>query len=364
MIGRRAALALGAALPGCARAQGEAPPLRQAAQARGIAFGAAIRSDLLRADPAYAALFAREAALLVPEWEAKWEALQPEEGRFDFEPLAEILRFAQANNQRVRGHALIWHEAAPAWLRAALRDAPGRAQALMEAHFTAVLNATRDHIRDWDVLNEAISNPPGSDQPSATDGDLRPTPFLAAMGPDYLERALVLARQLDRTLRITLNDYGVEEDTPWAAEKRARLLRVVRRLVERRAPLDAVGIQAHLQLRNPFRPEPFREFLQALRSLGLAVLITELDVREADTLPDTIAARDAAVAERVRLFLGAALEGGARTVLTWGLSDRDSWLVTQADVLRRDGVATRPLPFDAELRPKPFRDALLRAFGS
>ncbi|MBY0338631.1 MAG: endo-1,4-beta-xylanase [Acetobacteraceae bacterium] len=340
-----------------------APPLRQAALARGITFGAAVRSELLRADPAYAALFAREATLLVPEWEAKWEALQPREGEFTFDALTEILNFAIGHNQRLRGHALVWHEAMPAWLPPAIAEGRARAQALLENHILQVLTATRDHIRDWDVLNEPVSNPPGSDQPSATDGDLRPTPWLAALGPAYLEMALSTARQVDRTLRITLNDYAVEEDTPWAAEKRARLLRVVRRLVERRAPLDAIGIQAHLQLRNPFSPAPFIAFVRALRELGLAVMITELDVREADALPDGVAARDAAVAERVQAFVAAAIEGGARTVITWGLTDRDSWLVRQADVARRDGVTTRPLPFDDQLRPKPFRDALLRAFG-
>jgi len=338
--------------------------LRRAARARGFTFGTAVRHDLLQSDPAYAALVAREADLLVPEWEAKWDALQPEEGRFEFGLLRNIALFARSHQQRLRGHALLWHVANPPWLEPALAQGEARAMAVMETHFTAVLRETQSYIRDWDVVNEIISNPPGSDNPSPTQEDLRPTAWLRALGPGYVERALRLARSLDTTLRITLNDYGVEADTPWAEAKRQRLLRVVRRLVERQVPLDAVGIQAHLQMRDPFRAEAFLGFVQALRGLGLAVLITELDVREPDQLAPSLAERDAAVADYVTRFLLAATEGGVRTVLTWGLTDRNSWLGEERAVARADGQRTRGLPFDDALRPKAFHAALASVLGS
>ncbi|WPB85819.1 endo-1,4-beta-xylanase [Sediminicoccus rosea] len=367
MPGRRPLLtaALAAALPGCAQAQAPAPglSLRQIARARGLSFGTAVRGQVLESDQALAALVAREADVIVPEWEGKWDALQPERGRFDFAQLRPILRFAQAHNQRVRGHALLWHVAMPAWLAPAIAEGPAQAAAILEEHITTVLRETRDSIRDWDVLNEIISNPPGSDNPDPTDGDLRPTPWLAALGPSYPERALRIARSVDPTLRLTMNDYGIEADTPAAAIKRARLLRVVRGLLDRRCPLDAIGIQAHLQMREPFRPEPFVAFLQELRGLGLATLITELDVREPDVLAPTLALRDAAVADYAGQFLRAALEGGARSILTWGLTDRDSWLVQEPAVARRDGQLTRGLPYDAELRPKALRERIAQVLA-
>ncbi|MDB5412433.1 MAG: glycosyl hydrolase family 10 [Rubritepida sp.] len=357
------ACAMPLTLPACAQVPANANPgLRDLARARGLTFGTAVRSNLLTTDAAYAALIAREADLLVPEWEGKWEALQPERDRFDFEPLRTVLRFASSNNQRVRGHALLWHEAMPAWLAPALREGPAQAQQILETHITTVLRETRESIRDWDVVNEVIADPPGSDNPSPTEGDLRPTPWLRALGPNYIERALRLARQADPTLRLTFNDYGVESDTPWAAAKRTRLLRVVRGLLERGCPLDAVGIQGHLQMREPFRAEPFVAFLRTLREMGLATLITELDVREPDILAPSLEARDAAVAEYAIAFLTAAVEGGARTILTWGLSDRDSWLVQEPGVARRDGQFHRGHPYDSELRAKAFRARLAQFF--
>jgi len=349
----------GLAIPAAA----QTPGLRELARARGMSFGTAVRGQVLQDDPALAALVAREADLLVPEWEGKWDSLQPERGRFNFEPLRVVTRFAQSHAQRVRGHALLWHVAMPAWLPPALREGAGQANAILEEHISTVLRETRDSIRDWDVLNEIIANPPGSDNPDATDGDLRPTPWLAALGPSYPERALRLARQADPTLRLTMNDYGVEADTPAAATKRARLLRVVRGLIDRRCPLDAIGIQAHLQMREPFRAEPFVAFLRSLREMGLAVLITELDVREPDQLAPSLAERDAAVADYAGTFLDAAIAGGVRTIVTWGLTDRDSWLTQDAGVARRDGQLHRGLPYDAELRPKPMRTRLARIFA-
>lgn len=373
MVARRVALGLAAA--GCApprvpaqtgaanTLRAAATTLRAAARARGIVFGTAAQVALLRQDPALAALVAAEAELLVPEYEAKWGPLQPREGVFNVAPLQDFVAFAGAAGQRLRGHCLVWHEGNPEWLTAALAEGPARARRVMEEHFRVVLGTTANVMREWDVVNEMIANAPGSDNPSRAPGDLRDTPWLRALGPGYVELALRTARQLDRTLRLTVNDYGVEADTPWAAEKRARLLRLVRGLLERGAPLDAVGIQAHMQMREPFRPEPFIAFIRELRALGLAVSITELDVREPDVLAPTVEQRDALVAQYVEMVVRAAVEGGVRTIITWGLTDRDSWLVSQPAVARADGFATRGHAFDAALRPKPFRDALIRAFG-
>ncbi|WP_421993763.1 endo-1,4-beta-xylanase [Roseococcus sp.] len=363
---RRVLLGLAGTLPlGCtAVAQSSAPGLRELARARGMSFGTAVRSEKLEADPILSALVAREADLIVPEWEGKWDVIQPERGRFEFEPLRAVMRFAQAQNQRVRGHALLWHEAMPRWLAPALAEGQSQAQQILETHITTVLAETRAGIRDWDVVNEVIAAPPGGDNPTPGSGDLRPTPWLAALGPGYVERALRIARQADPTLRLTINEFAVYSDTPWAQAKRDSLLRVVRGLLERNCPLDAIGIQGHLQMREPFRPEPYVAFLRALRALGLAVLITELDVREPDVLAPTIEGRDAAVAEYAGAFLQASRDGGVRSFLTWGLTDRDSWLVLEPGVARRDGVVTRGHPYDAELRPKPLRARLAQFFSA
>lgn len=336
--------------------------LGELARRNGISFGAAVQTNLLTTDPGYAAAFAAEAAVIVPEWEGKWAALQPEEGRFDTAPLDGMLRWAQNRGRTVRGHALLWHEDLPGWAEAALAEGRPRALAVLGAHMDKVLNHTRPQIRDWDVINEPIANPTGSDRPQLDGGALRDTPWLRALGPGYMETALRMARERDATLRLVLNDYGIEEDVPDAAEKRRRLLELLRDLLARKAPLDAVGIQGHLHLSRPFNPAPFAAFLAEIRQMGLAVLVTELDVRETRAAPQDIAARDALVAERTYAFVSTALEGGARTVLSWGLSDKYSWLANTPAVAIGDGRVHRGLPMDEAWQRKPMWHALARAF--
>ena len=50
-------------------------------------------------------------------------------------------------------------------------------------------------------------------------------------------------------------------------------------------------------------------------------------------------------------------------VVTWGLSDRHSWIVrreTYQAKWRADEAASRPLPFDADLEAKPAFEAIAR----
>jgi endo-1,4-beta-xylanase len=94
----------------------------------------------------------------------------------------------------------------------------------------------------------------------------------------------------------------------------------------------------------------------------LKLLITELDVLD-DGLPAEIPDRDEAIADVYTRYLDAALaEPAIGAVITFGLSDRYTWL--QEDYPREDGEARRPLPFDEELQPKPAYYALEEALAN
>ena len=71
--------------------------------------------------------------------------------------------------------------------------------------------------------------------------------------------------------------------------------------------------------------------------------MTEMDVREHWKIPDGFAARDKLVADRVKAFMDAALDGGIKTFITWGIEDKYSWLATNPFVKRQDWAgAPRP----------------------
>jgi endo-1,4-beta-xylanase len=107
--------------------------------------------------------------------------------------------------------------------------------------------------------------------------------------------------------------------------------------------------------------------LSAIRSgIGSCprIQITELDVTD-ENAPSDEAVRDRLVADTYSPFLDAALyEPAVKVVVTWGLSDRHSWIVrkeTHESKWRADGLPSRPLPFDADLKPKPAFEAIAQA---
>ena len=180
------------------------------------------------------------------------------------------------------------------------------------------------------------------------------------MGPDYIDLAYRTAREADPTARLVVNEYGVELDVPEHEARRAALLNLLQRMQRSGTPLDAVGIQAHLPCAGglPFSASRLRRFLAAIAGLGLTIQITELDVIDKDAPPDQTI-RDRLVADTYSRFLNAALdEPAVKMVVTWGLSDRHSWAAKS----RSDQLSSRPLPFDADLKPKPAFQAMARAF--
>ena len=212
------------------------------------------------------------------------------------------------------------------------------------------------------MVNEPIEPKDGR-----TDG-LRKAVFLDALGPEYLDLAYRTARETDPKARLVVNEYDVELDSPEHEARRTVLLNLLRRMQRSGTPVDAVGIQAHLTAVGgpPFSPAVLRRFLADIAGLGLTIQITELDVTDAHA-PADIAVRDQLIADTYRRFLDAALdEPAVKMVVTWGLSDRHSWIVrreTNQAKWRKDGLPSRPLPFDADLRPTPAFAAMADAFA-
>ena len=322
------------------------PGLGPIAAAHGRVYGAAIQSNLLATDPVFAAAVNVECGMLMPEYETKWGTLQPKEGTFNFGPLDTLLTWARARSRPVRGHALVWHLDLPDWVTKALGEGPDRARTVMDTHITRVLSHTQGSIHDWDVVNEVVADPSGSDTPQTGPGELRDTPWLRGLGPDYIAMALRLVKERDRSVRVALNEYGTEEAAPHHFEKRRRLLNLVRSLRKANVPLDAVGLQGHLQMVQPFSGPYFTQFCRLLGNEGVELVVTEMDVREHWKIPDGFAARDKLVADRVKAFVDAAIDGGVKTFITWGIEDKYSWLATNPYVKRQDGLEHRGLPLD------------------
>ncbi|MNI40966.1 Endo-1,4-beta-xylanase A precursor [compost metagenome] len=144
--------------------------------------------------------------------------------------------------------------------------------------------------------------------------------------------------------------------------RRKAIVALARRLRASGTPLDGVGVQAHLDLsKGPLAVEGLRDMTRQLVDLGLEITITELDVKEAG-FHDAAAARDQKVADETRRYLETMLVfPQVRGVVTWGLSDRHSWLSEPPQRQYADAPPNRGLPYDIDYRPKAMHQALSEA---
>jgi len=363
---RRRILAAGlAALWGCTIPSSgnaaETVMLRKAAAEKGLLYGTTISAEQINDDREFVGLVLQQAGLVVAENDMKWSIMnRGTRGDDDYGPADTVAAFALENNLALRGHNLLWHHRTPSWyFRLNARSELERA---IVEHIQAMVGRYRGMVHSWDVVNEPIEPKDGR-----SDG-LRNGVFLEKLGPDYIDLAFQTARETDPAARLVVNDYDLEFDTPEQEARRTTLLNLLERMQRSGTPVDVVGIETHLSCAGgpPFSASRLRRFLAELAGLGLTIQITELDVTDENAPADPVV-RDSLVADAYSRFLDAALdEAAVKMVVTWGLSDRHSWIVrreTHQSKWRNDGALSRPLPFDADLKAKPAYEAIAQAFA-
>ena len=361
MITRRAVLGGGAAV--CATAAAAQPrqsftadggtSLRDLAMSRGLLFGAANNNYWL-ADADFAAAFARDCAILVPEYELKRDLTEPEQGRYDFSASDQLRTFARQHRMVFRGHPLVWYASNPPWLEA--RVAAAADESIFRDYIAAAVSHYRGGMHSWDVVNEAIEPKDGR-----ADG-LRDSFWVKRFGPSYIDHAFRAAHAADPGALLVYNDYGLEEDGPAYDTRRRATLGLLEGLVSRGVPVGALGLQGHLSaFGHAIDQKKLAAFLHEVHGMGLHILVTEHDVDDSGG-PMDAEARDTAVADMSRRFLDVALDNPATiALLTWGLSDRFlQYDGTRDRVLR--GVP-RGLPLDADMQPTPMHAAIMQALA-
>ncbi|HVO13200.1 MAG TPA: endo-1,4-beta-xylanase [Vicinamibacteria bacterium] len=341
------------------------PPLRALADRAGVRFGSAVMVRDMRSDPRYSPALAREFNSVTPFVEMKWGTIHPERNRFDFGQADELVAFAGAHHMRVRGHALVYGQVVdppnPAYL--AQTADPDALRALMASHIQTVMKRYAGRVDAWDVVNEPLAWKGSAEQAEG----LAEHVFSRTLGPGYVAEALRLARAADPAAQLFVNEFGTLEP----GSRQERCYRLVRRLRQEGAPLDAVGFQGHVVPlfggAGPTRGQ-IEATLRRFAALGVAVEITELNVftrtpRHLLTLG--LAYDEAAELQRQADAYGNAVRAclevpACQGVTVWTFTDRYPTTIETKTRLK-----DIPLLFDDEYRPKPaafaVREALARA---
>jgi len=354
LLGGRSAMALGA--PAAQSITGK-NSLKARASARGLLAGCAVDAAVLRSDEAYRNLLSDQYNIVVGENCMKWGNLRPTADTYSFDEADELMAFAQTHGMKVRGHNLAWHEALPKWFEGTVTTS--NAQKFLTDHIITVAGRYKGRIHSWDVVNEAIWIKDGR-----PDGLRSSSPWMQMLGPEYIDIAFRTARQADPKALLTYNEYGIEYDTDEEEKKRAAVLGLLRRMKAAGTPLDALGIQSHIHAggKDTFG-KGLTELIASAREMGLQVFITEMDVKDEDIDSNDISVIDREVAKVYRDYLTTVLrDPSVKAVLTWGVSDKHTWLNSPSQHKKNPGRLARPLPFDRDYAPKEAFFAIRDAF--
>ncbi|MEV0001899.1 endo-1,4-beta-xylanase [Micromonospora sp. NPDC050980] len=269
--------------------------LRASAAEKGRYFGAAVATNKL-SDNTYVTVLNREFNSVVAENEMKWDATEPQQGRFNYSGGDRLVSHARANGMSVRGHALLWHQQQPGWAQglsgSALRNAAIN-------HVTQVATHFRGQIYAWDVVNEAFAD---GGSGGRRDSNLQRT------GNDWIEAAFRAARAADPGAKLCYNDYN----TDGINAKSTGVYNMVRDFKSRGVPIDCVGFQSHL---GTTIPGDYQANLQRFADLGVEVQITELDVMTGGNQANIFGTV-------TRSCLAVSRCAG---ITVWGVRDCDSW---------------------------------------
>jgi endo-1,4-beta-xylanase len=297
-----------------------------------------------------AALIVREFNSVTPENAMKMGPIHPEEGRYNWKDADAIVDFATRHGLRIRGHNLCWHEQTPAWL---FKDSAGHEVSKtvllqrLKDHITTVVNRYKGRIYAWDVVNEAIAD--DSTQ------FLRNSPWYRICGDEFIAAAFRYAHAADPQAQLFYNDYNTERP-----QKRERVYRLLKQLVDAGVPITGVGIQAHWSIYEP-SPEELRATIDRFSSLGLKVQITELDISvypweksrrsrrpdEPDAYTPELQERQAEQYKNV-FSVFRDYKGVINGLTFWNVTDKYTWL----DNYPVSGRKNYPLLFDTAGQPK------------
>jgi len=287
---------------------------------------------------------------LTPENAMKMGPIHPEENRYNWRDADSIVNFATAHSLRVRGHNLCWHQQTPSWF---FKDDKGNQVTKemllkrLKEHITTVVNRYKGKIYAWDVVNEAIDD----DSTKL----LRNSMWYKICGDDFIIKAFKYAHEADPNAVLFYNDYNTERP-----EKRERVYRLLKQLVNAKVPINGVGLQAHWSVYEPDQKD-LVETIRKFSSLGLKIQITELDISIYPWEKEQRALRTGEKGVLTAELEQKQLDKYAmvfktfrkyRKVITgvtfWNMSDGYTWL----DQYPVTGRKNFPLLFDRDLQPK------------
>ena len=282
--------------------------------------GMAVKASQLTNGSGYDIILKNEFSSISAEYEMKMDQISIASGVYNWAVADKIVAYGNANGINVHGHALVWHNSVPQWLK----DFSGTdAEFALEVkkYITDVVTHYAGKVKSWDVVNEAADD---------NGGNMRNTIFLQRMGPNYIKDCFQWARNAanaagDTSLLLFYNDYATSTNIP----KQNRVFSIADDLKATNL-IDGLGFQMHNTYLSPTKVQIETDINRAVAK-GLKIHISELDIQvnqfndiSTFTNERRLAQKDK-YKEIVKIYN--TLPAANKYALTvWGMKDNESWI--------------------------------------
>ncbi|KAJ1713408.1 endo-1,4-beta-D-xylanase precursor [Aspergillus flavus] len=277
---------------------------------------------------------------ITPGNSQKWDSTEPSQNEFSFTNGDVIADLADANDQKLRCHNLVWHQQLPNWVSSGSWTNE-TLTAVLQNHITNVVKHYKGRCYAWDVVNEAL----------ADDGSYRDSIWYKTIGEAYIPIAFAAAAAADKDVKLYYNDYSIE----WGGSKSTAAQNIVKLIQSYGGKIDGVGLQAHFTVGQTPARKDLASNLKAFTDLGVEVAYTEVDVRMETPATDANLQQQSTEFANI---VGACLDTeGCVGVTIWDWTDKYSWVPS---TFPGYGAAC---PWDENFEKKPAYQGILEVLG-
>lgn len=226
------------------------------------------------------------------------------------------LEWLRANGFEVRGHNVVW--GSPQYLPPGVMNKPNaELAAMLETRTAEVVGRYKGKLYLWDVVNEAATE----------------TALWDKIGWGEFAEMFRRAKRADPETLLCYNDFNITEEAQFGPRQKLQVLDRVKKITDAGAPVDVIGIQAHVGV--PMTPMPrVLAILDEMARTGKRLEITEYDLGVLDDKVNGEHMADFVTA----CFSHPAVDG----FIMWGFWEGAHWRAREGGAMIRRDWSERP----------------------
>jgi GH35 family endo-1,4-beta-xylanase len=211
-------------------------------------------------------------------------------------------------------------------------------------------NGNGTKVEIWNVLNEVIMNYHIANRTvefekikfrelgnEPDQSGLTGSAKIVSEFPKHIALSLEIARKYTSS-KLSLRDNNIEFIGEFKSEV---FYQIVKHLIGRKAPLDAIDLQGHFDVNKEYDWSRFTENIKRYKKLGFEVYLSEIDIGDTQ-----LSWNDQKADKQRKLYqqmVEASRNAGVDGIFTWGLKDGNPlWLQGQKPLLFDENYSKKP----------------------